>query len=68
MADPASIYGWTLIGPAVHPRDGQPGTVYRTKIGVEVLWCGGSVRTLPSNWREHQSAFALRLATVPVSA
>lgn len=43
-----------VIGPAVHPVDGQPGTALRLATGVEVLFLAGAVRSLPRDWRDRQ--------------
>lgn len=44
----------TRLGPAVHPMDNDPSTAIRLSSGVEVLYCAGSIRTLPRDWRKHQ--------------
>jgi hypothetical protein len=57
-----SYFGWTEIGPAVHPIDDEGGYVYlllaviaRTTVGVEILRTAtGTIRSLPLNWREKQ--------------
>lgn len=57
---------------AVHPVDGEGGKVVRTAAGIEcLLTCGGSIRSLPRDWRDHQpsevrgaAALAADLATL----
>jgi hypothetical protein len=41
------------VGYAVHPRDGQPGTVYRTQAGVLLLRVGTAYRSLPADTEIH---------------
>ena len=43
--------GMKYIGPAYHPRDGLPGTLYLVeRTGMYLLAFGGSFRSVPARW------------------
>jgi hypothetical protein len=49
------IYNVTIIEAAIHPVDGMPGTaVVFNATGIECLYSGGALRSLPHNWRQAQ--------------
>ncbi|MCG3198346.1 MAG: hypothetical protein GHCLOJNM_02845 [bacterium] len=56
-AKPGPLPGTILVGRTPHPRDGEVGDVIRfNATGIESLYLGGAVRSLPHDWRKTPGA------------